>query len=221
MAYIANTQYLRERVRAKIRSMRDKELTMCGDFNSLVQALVADTAFINAQVDKLWEPLADLRPRLRPYDNEAMINVMFSYEGKTNTWTSSPVKVPCFVERSNTNYSPRVDTPMLNTPDAHPLVKEIYGVLAAKKECLDRWLGIESKVLTFIQRCKSLNEAVKLWPDVRKFVPEDTLETLDSKPGARAEKAADNGPSATDVLKEIDLEVLNSSLVLARMGGAT
>lgn len=66
----------------------------------------------------------------------------------------------------------------------------------------------------FLNKCKSLNEAVKLWPGVRLYVPKNYLEQLDTpvvRPQAvvRKERALEN----------VDTDDLTAAAVAARLQG--
>jgi hypothetical protein len=68
-------------------------------------------------------------------------------------------------------------------------------------------------VLSFLQHCKSLNEALKLWPDIRIYIPQrylDKAETVTKKA-----KAAES--TALEHLKSIDTDNAVASAVMLRM----
>jgi len=68
-----------------------------------------------------------------------------------------------------------------------------------------------------VSKCKSLNEAIKLWPDVQRYVPKQFLDRVAKK----AEKSAGAASQGAEALKGIDVDMVNTSVVLARMAGAT
>jgi hypothetical protein len=218
MAYVAITENLRYDIRNHLDHMRNKELEMCGDLAVLGRQLMADKAFIDAQINKLWEPLADIRQRLEEHNQRATLSMRFKMpDNKRHDVDVTGASLPCFVKPEYGEVPVEVDR------GDHPVAEQLYALLEARHECLTRWAGVKTQVLSFINKCKSLNEAVKLWPDVRKFLPSDALRRLDNTPSKTKPKAevGPNEKTASDVLKEIDLDVLNSSLVLARMAGAT
>jgi len=49
------------------------------------------------------------------------------------------------------------------------------------KEIADRWKKIKTDIDEFLTKCKTLNEAVKLFPNVRLYINSDDLERLDRK----------------------------------------
>lgn len=58
-------------------------------------------------------------------------------------------------------------------------------------EITTRWLGVETDVITFLKKCKSLNEALKLLPNMRLYISKDDLARVDHKqerPKERREK---------------------------------
>jgi hypothetical protein len=101
--------------------------------------------------------------------------------------------------------------------EAHPYLGEWADNHLVRMECINRWLGIGKKVRLFLDNCKSLNEALKLWPDLAHYVPKEYLDKVNAKTEAKK-----SGPSeaALAALKAIDTDVVAQSNVLARMAGA-
>lgn len=79
--------------------------------------------------------------------------------------------------------------------------------------CDRKWQGVRSHVMTFLDRCRSLNEAVKLWPDIRAYVPAEILVKLDEKK-AKADKR-----NAAEILAGIDTDALTTAAVAAKLAG--
>jgi len=52
---------------------------------------------------------------------------------------------------------------------------------AVAKEISDRWVKVKNDIDDFLKKCKTLNEAVKLFPNVRLYIDGDDLERLDRK----------------------------------------
>lgn len=79
-----------------------------------------------------------------------------------------------------------------------------------------RWKGINDQVRTFLKNCKSLNEAIKLWPDLEHYIPKEYIErTLEKR---SAQKTISK---AAEILGTIDTQAVKASAVIARMAGAT
>jgi hypothetical protein len=70
---------------------------------------------------------------------------------------------------------------------------------AKKIEC--KWRKVDNDVTKFLESTKSLNAALKAWPEVRTFIPTEYLERIDKKAERSAAQAA-----AQNALAEIDRE---------------
>lgn len=98
-----------------------------------------------------------------------------------------------------------------------PGVDEIIEYCSQQKEVRDiqaRWEGIKSQVTTFLGKCSSLNEAVKVYPNIRLYVPKSPyLHKLDQEVAPRKQ-----------VLKEkaavlLDTEALTAAAIGAKLSG--
>jgi hypothetical protein len=98
---------------------------------------------------------------------------------------------------------------------APELAEYLAGVLASD-EISQRWEKIRLQVLNFLDECKSLNEALKLWPAVSMYVPKDYLDRVAEKVEAKPKESR-----AADALKNLDTNLAVSSAVIARMSGAS
>jgi hypothetical protein len=99
----------------------------------------------------------------------------------------------------------------------HPWFEETANYLVATKEIKDRWQKHENQLREFLKSCKSLNEAIKLWPDIRRYVPADDLARHDEK----VVKEKRDQSEAMRKLAAMDLDSLAASTVLSRMVGAS
>ena len=86
--------------------------------------------------------------------------------------------------------------------------KQVYDIEA-------RWDKVQTQILQFLKGCKSLNEALKLWPDVRIYIHSEDLARVDKK----AERSVSSN-SALDILKSIDTDGAVAAAVGARLAGA-
>lgn len=106
-----------------------------------------------------------------------------------------------------------------NNPDnpMHFLATRLMAVVAYEQQTRSirrQWEARAAGLLEFFGKCKSLNEALKLWPECRMYVPKDYLETADMpvvRPKAVSRKEA--------VLKSIDTEGITAAAVAARLQG--
>jgi hypothetical protein len=124
--------------------------------------------------------------------------------------------------QGNYELPPRSDSSWIEVTDAElvgadPLLTERIVQLKAYKEEHDeieaRWTKVRNDVASFLEHCKSLNEALKLWPDIRIYIPQrylDKAETVTKKA-----KAAES--TALEHLKSIDTDNAVASAVMLRM----
>ena len=102
----------------------------------------------------------------------------------------------------------------LDITDPHPIVQECVVYYTKLTEMTNRWKVVESKVKEFLHSCKSLNEAVKTWPDVVMYVDKEDVERM----GVKREKARES--EALKALAAMDTDALVGAAVIARMSGA-
>lgn len=90
----------------------------------------------------------------------------------------------------------------------------------ARTECIIRWNTVARQISTFLDSCKSLNEALKLLPDIERYVPPYYLERVGEKRGTSSAKKTDEEARKAEVLaalKAVDIDTVRTSEVLARM----
>jgi len=97
-----------------------------------------------------------------------------------------------------------------------PFVKEWMDYKIIIRDINLKWDKLTRQVTTFIEGCKSLNEALKLWPDVRLYIPIKYMERIEKK----VEKSNAVSSSAVDALKNIDTDFAVGAVVGARMAMA-
>jgi len=80
-----------------------------------------------------------------------------------------------------------------------------------------KWNKIGTDVNQFLLNTKSLNEALKLWPDLRIYIPQNYIDRL----GVKHEKQEKAVSRAMEVLKQIDTDAAVASAVTLRIMQAT
>lgn len=83
-------------------------------------------------------------------------------------------------------------------PDFH-VVSDLVAHTRLHREIDARWQKVSNDVSIFLDKCKSLNEALKLWPDLRIYVSKEHLERLEEKRNGKKDVSA-----ALAVLSNID-----------------
>lgn len=104
----------------------------------------------------------------------------------------------------------------VNDPAMPENIRAKIKIVAQVKEIKARWEKVRTNVVSFLDQCKSLNEAIKLWPDLRIYIPSSYLEKLDRKPERKAGKES----NAAELLKTIDVNEVQAAAVIARLSGA-
>jgi hypothetical protein len=76
-----------------------------------------------------------------------------------------------------------------------------------------RWEKIKVDIDEFLQKCKSLNEAVKLFPGVRMYIHRDDIERLDRKLERPTQRAK--------IVEQVDTEGLTAAAIAAKLAAAS
>ena len=214
MAYVAITKELIQLVTSKMLNLRSTELTPLPEPGPLLEAWIKTPEFKNLAEDRLWQPVQHLREQISPYSTRDDINVVVTTLDKG--WSVSSrykMDVPCIYHRKD-RYDSYATTLTINA-DEYPTTAAIAEARHNIKEVVDRWGAVTKQVTDFLQACKSLNEAIKLWPDVVRYIPKQHMDRLQIK----TEKV-ERTNTALDALRKLDLDAIQSSNVLARMAGA-
>jgi hypothetical protein len=204
MAYVAISGELKDRVTMKIKHMKDKELKSLGDEPS--RGFNPDSKFIE---DITWKEHVHLKP-LMPVEYVTLSEeIILKYKKDSSSYnvSCSFTHAGHFPPKSNfygTSYEPNFDDPEL---------LQLRTYLDAKHELLERWKLAQFKVIKFLESCKSLNEATKLWPDVTLYVDQDDIKRM----GVKREKVKES--KALEALKELDTDALVGNVVIARLAG--
>jgi hypothetical protein len=76
-----------------------------------------------------------------------------------------------------------------------------------------RWEKIKTDIDEFLQKCKSLNEAVKLFPGVRMYIHRDDIERLERKLERPTQRAK--------IVEDVDTEGLTAAAIAAKLAAAS
>jgi hypothetical protein len=99
----------------------------------------------------------------------------------------------------------------------NPLFSEFVDLMKKIRACEDKWAKIKKQVIEFLENCKSLNEGLKLWPDLRLYIDQQFIEKVESE-GNKKKRADEN--KALEALKSLDTDLAVSAYVGARFSGA-
>jgi hypothetical protein len=75
-----------------------------------------------------------------------------------------------------------------------------------------KWSKVKEDILEFLGKCKTLNEAVRLFPTVRLYIDRDDLERLDRKIERFSERKK--------IVEEMATDELTAAAIAARLAGA-
>lgn len=96
-----------------------------------------------------------------------------------------------------------------------PEIKPFVEREAAIYDVIQRWDKVDSQILEFLGKCRSVNEAIKLWPQIEMYIPTEYMERVNEKKERNA-----SGPSqAAEALKTLDTDHLTTAAVISRMSG--
>jgi hypothetical protein len=211
MAYVSINPAFIGRIEAKIDSMCRAELKTLGDAPLI--NMNAKSAFF---LDLVWGEHKHLEPLLpdgfkKEHGEFRLFFVVGDAEFENrilvrNLGAVFPPKSSWYDEYKITTHEA-----LEKYPELEPSVR----YYESKAEIEQRWNGVKNKVVSFINVCKSLNEAVKLWPDVVTYIDQDDLERLATK---REKPQAST--RAAEALAALDTDELMGAAVIARLSGA-
>ena len=212
MAYVAISNQLMDEVRNKINRMKEADA-------NLIQKPIDEITYQTLPSDleqMLWGDHYHLKNVIpddwKVYNKDFRANTKFVHDGteiksivciKTAVGTAAPPKSSSY-------------TTHFGIPADHPLIAEVVQRDVGYYENNKKWKAIHNQIRDFLNNCKSLNEAVKLWPDVRVYIPQSYMDRMLVKSERTAEKIS----KASEFLKQIDTDNAVAAAVGARMAGA-
>jgi hypothetical protein len=93
--------------------------------------------------------------------------------------------------------------------------QEILNQVAEKEirtAITNKWEKVKNDIHAYLDKCKSLNEALRLWPALQLYVPEEYIERVNHKVERRKREA--------DLVETVDLEGLTATAIAAKLAGA-
>jgi hypothetical protein len=219
MAYVSVNKEMLALVEGKMVRMRTAELNGLPDPIGLLQQWAESPAVREMAEAKLWLPVVHLQEQLRPFNQHDKVKMVAGFAnehvstGRQQVSHDVRMDVPCIYNRAS-KYDDNITTVTVDESES-PEVAAIADANRNRQEAAKRWDAVIKQVTEFLKACKSLNEAVKLWPDVVRYVNQGYLDRMQIK----TEKA-ERTSTALDALRKLDLDAIQSSNVLARMAGA-
>lgn len=219
MGYVSVTKELLTLVEVKMSKMRAAELNGLPDPIGLLQQWADSPAVREMAEAKLWQQVLHLQEHLRPFNQHDLVKVVADFRnecvstGRQQVSHNVRMDVPCIYNRA-CKYDDTIATITVDENES-PAVAAIGDANRDRQEAAKRWDAVTKQVTEFLKACKSLNEAVKLWPDVVRYIHPEYLDRMQIK-SEKAERTS----TALDALRKLDLDAIQSSNVLARMAGA-
>jgi len=99
---------------------------------------------------------------------------------------------------------------------SNPVMAELLAYATGMNEIEARWETVKAKVTQFLNACKSANEAVKLWPEVKTYFDPSDVARIEAK----TTRAGSKDSAAAEALAGIDTGEIMSAAVIARLSGA-
>lgn len=213
MAYVAISERLRDDVRMSIRSKQSQELalipkpslpTIQPDDPRVIERFWGEHAHLRTQIPLEWCSKIDSLQFTTTYEQ-----VPGDPESTNNMNVS--VSIVGGVIRG----APKCDTyyPRIAVPADAPEVVDHVATAQQQYAVMTKWNKVGTDVMNFLTSCKSLNEALKLWPDVRIYIPQSYIDKAEEK--TVKAKAAES--KAMEILKQIDTDHAVSSAVMVRI----
>ena len=213
MAYVAISERFRDDVRNTIRLKQNAEL------NLLVKPQTP-TLHVNDPriIERFWGDYTHLRGQIpagwcSKVDSLSLITEFEKIPGDVQSLDRADVGVT--ITGGQILVPPKTDTyyPKLSVPPDAPEVVDHVRYIREQYEVNLKWNKVATDVMNFLTNCKSLNEALKLWPDIKIYIPQHYIDKAEEK--TVKAKAAES--KAMEILKQIDTDHAISSAVLVRI----
>jgi hypothetical protein len=215
MAFVGISKDFMDRVKSKIHNMHLAEIKTLGEVPTIsitnrepwvLKSLWGDHIHLVDQMPEKWmNKLEEVRLRVE-INNPDLLDKSdrnFSFKVKASSKIVAPPNFDWYEETA--------------VPADCPQIAPVVEYATKFKEIQVRWINAETQITQFLRSCKSANEAVKLWPDVKMYFDPHDVERLETKT-IRSGTAESEGAKK---LAELDTTSLTSAVVIARMSGAT
>lgn len=208
--YVAISRELIDFTRKQIRRMSEVEEAAAPSAH-----IVVDDTSTPFALQLIWGEHQNLRGQIPDTWLQQLERIRINLVGHDSVQFSLDVKFTRSVyvphDLSAYNHAPRTIDPTL-----YPEVMAAMNVMRERTEINRRWIAVRAQVIGFLEQCKSLNEAIKLFPQIRTYVPAEYLARVDKK----TEKKVRDTTHVMGSLAKIDTDMLAQSAVLSRLAGS-
>lgn len=228
MAYVAITNELINRVEGMIRAMRNNEVNAtCPQLNKDYQLDASHIYNLSVWGPEHLHLLADIPKDWMARQDTAYINVIGDHnvDGSEGVPTKAINKQVRFSGMASAYARPSKDYWNRTSGEIHiDAVRALPDFTPGRTECIERfmdacteaeidakWEKVRSDITGLLRKCKSLNEALKLLPTLRMYIPKEDIQ--------RVERKIERAPREALVV-EIDTDGITAAAVAARLMGA-
>ena len=205
MAYVAISAELRDSVRRNISSMKRRELGAAPGYKQT--EVVRSHQITQQHYELAWGEYLPLKAQIPQHWCRRSCSLELKCERAIDDETSVSAHMT-FEFPDYLVAPPSSDNYMRKTvSEDFPGMKELLDNAVAQHEIEMRWNKVQEQVTKFINNCKSLNEALKLWPDVKLYIPQNYLERVEQKVVKPKES------QAAEILKQIDTDTATAAVV--------
>jgi hypothetical protein len=205
MSYVAVSSKFTSDVKGKLRHMRYREVGQLGESDYKLSSTRPDI------VEWAWGKHLHLKDQMPADWCKKSDNIQLRFEVTDRT-----------VFRVRVELTPPLITPPCGVPSGvfpisvdDPEIKAIVARESTLWDIIQRWDKVDKQILDFLGKCKSVNEALKLWPQIEAYLPDEYVE--------RAQEKKHRNPSApsqaAEALKALDTDHLTTAAVISRMSG--
>ena len=221
MATVYITQQLSGEVASVIKRMREAEVTTnnaeigkpieLDTSEFLTKAMWGSHLHLMSQMPEEWlsvsnSPTLNVHVPLDDAGNKIVHQITFRNQKVTNRPNNdrwSEPKIACKKAYLQANAHMSGVQNVLNYLDRVELNAEIK----------DRWTKVEGDIMAFLGKCKSLNEALKLWPGVKMYIPKEYIQ--------RVERKVERKVREKEILDDTPVDTLTAAAIAARLSGIT
>jgi hypothetical protein len=220
MSFVSISGNLTAEVRSRISSMRNAELAQLGENPANQISFTGNEAWLH---ERAWQGRLDLltvlpeawvaRPERVDYVLHAMVGGQETIIHNFRCNTNKQIQLPPIYK----NFScPDVRIHFSEGETLPTEIEECLSYRLKQKEIELRWDKVKTAVGEFLSNCKSLNEALKLWPALKVYIPDHYLQRVEKKAERREKEKSD----AMRILGSIDKDEVQAAAIIARMSGA-
>lgn len=220
MARVAISNALIDSVKNNLRVFKNKELNQLHDPTDGL-SFNANDHFIQ---EHMWEGRLDLQPLIPKhwlFTGTREVGFKFNCTDMTSeiSWYETDARIEI---NFSTHPIPKHMSDTRQIIRMSPELSAQYGMdklIKYEEDCKaieERYAKVKEDVMAFLNKCKSFNEAVKLWPAIATYVDKDFVDRVNEvKP-----KGERRISEAMDVLAQIDVDAVQATAVAARLANS-